>query len=291
MHNYFLKTKSTLKKLNNIKLNNMALSLNEYDRYVLNLPIDAVILICKYLEDKDVLQMGQSCTLLYRIICNNVIWRYFCKKKWSIDYTIASHDGPNEWKYYYTKRMGLEIKMGRFKNEPWFLGDLSRSDAEQYLKECDNGVFLVRESINRPGEYALSVRNNSNTVHYKISCHYRDGMKMYYLNENHKVNNLYALVEYFQASYAKKTTLIPFNTFLRNGTDQYIFSMSYTPSSEVYIAIYDYEASDPMELDLYKGQAITLITKDTGFLGWWLGDINGQTGLFFSKHVQITCQF
>uniref|UniRef100_A0A8C4SZR9 SHC adaptor protein 4 n=1 Tax=Erpetoichthys calabaricus TaxID=27687 RepID=A0A8C4SZR9_ERPCA len=40
------------------------------------------------------------------------------------------------------------------KNEVWYHGKLSRKDAESLLTE--NGDFLVRESINSPGQYVLS---------------------------------------------------------------------------------------------------------------------------------------
>ncbi|MBN3291342.1 SHC4 protein, partial [Polypterus senegalus] len=40
------------------------------------------------------------------------------------------------------------------KNEVWYHGKLSRKDAESLLSE--NGDFLVRESINSPGQYVLS---------------------------------------------------------------------------------------------------------------------------------------
>ena len=39
----------------------------------------------------------------------------------------------------------------------WFHGKISRQDAEQLLDRNDNGLFLVRESVNYQGDYSLSV--------------------------------------------------------------------------------------------------------------------------------------
>lgn len=39
-----------------------------------------------------------------------------------------------------------------------FVGKMDRNTAEKELTHRSDGTFLVRESVNREGEYALSVR-------------------------------------------------------------------------------------------------------------------------------------
>ena len=39
----------------------------------------------------------------------------------------------------------------------WFHGKIGREDAEALLHPKQNGLYLVRESINFPGDYCLSV--------------------------------------------------------------------------------------------------------------------------------------
>ena len=39
-----------------------------------------------------------------------------------------------------------------------FVGRLSRIDAENMLKDLQDGVFLIRESDQRKGEYAVGLR-------------------------------------------------------------------------------------------------------------------------------------
>ena len=39
----------------------------------------------------------------------------------------------------------------------WFHGKIAREDSETLLKPREEGLFLVRESVNYPGDYSLSV--------------------------------------------------------------------------------------------------------------------------------------
>lgn len=46
----------------------------------------------------------------------------------------------------------------RLRGYPWYLGKKSRIDAEQALYRMQDGVFLIRESDVRPGEYAIALK-------------------------------------------------------------------------------------------------------------------------------------
>lgn len=46
----------------------------------------------------------------------------------------------------------------RLAGYPWYLGKKSRIDAEQALYRMPDGVFLIRESDVRPGEYAIALK-------------------------------------------------------------------------------------------------------------------------------------
>lgn len=51
----------------------------------------------------------------------------------------------------------------------WFWGRLSRQEAVSLLQGQRHGVFLVRDSITCPGDYVLSVSENSKVSHYIIN--------------------------------------------------------------------------------------------------------------------------
>lgn len=51
----------------------------------------------------------------------------------------------------------------------WYWGRLSRQDAVSLLQGQRHGVFLVRDSITSPGDYVLSVSENSKVSHYIIN--------------------------------------------------------------------------------------------------------------------------
>ena len=53
---------------------------------------------------------------------------------------------------------------------PWFHGKITRDEAERLLKpsESKDGLFLVRESTNFPGDYTLCVCFQSKVEHYRV---------------------------------------------------------------------------------------------------------------------------
>lgn len=53
---------------------------------------------------------------------------------------------------------------------PWFHGKITREEAEELLnpKESQDGLFLVRESTNFPGDYTLCVVFQGKVDHYRV---------------------------------------------------------------------------------------------------------------------------
>ena len=53
----------------------------------------------------------------------------------------------------------------------WYRGNIKRADAERELlykgQNC-NGLFLIRESESKPGDYSLSIRDEDSVKHYRI---------------------------------------------------------------------------------------------------------------------------
>jgi c-src tyrosine kinase len=50
----------------------------------------------------------------------------------------------------------------------WFHGKISREQAENLLQPREDGLFLVRESTNYPGDYTLCVSYQGEVQHYRV---------------------------------------------------------------------------------------------------------------------------
>lgn len=50
----------------------------------------------------------------------------------------------------------------------WFHGSITRDEAELLLQPRDDGLFLVRESTNFPGDYTLCVCYQGKVEHYRV---------------------------------------------------------------------------------------------------------------------------
>lgn len=58
--------------------------------------------------------------------------------------------------------------MVRFHSFRWFHGSISRDEAEHLLQPREDGLFLVRESTNFPGDYTLCVCFQGKVEHYRV---------------------------------------------------------------------------------------------------------------------------
>lgn len=50
----------------------------------------------------------------------------------------------------------------------WFHGSITRDEAETLLQPREDGLFLVRESTNFPGDYTLCVCFQGKVEHYRV---------------------------------------------------------------------------------------------------------------------------
>ena len=73
----------------------------------------------------------------------------------------------------------------------WFHGKISREQAENLLKPREDGLFLVRESTNYPGDYTLCVSYQGEVQHYRVI--YQDNKLT--IDEEEFFSNLAELVE------------------------------------------------------------------------------------------------
>eukprot|EP00090_Calanus_glacialis_P003793 TRINITY_DN12823_c0_g1_i1.p1 TRINITY_DN12823_c0_g1~~TRINITY_DN12823_c0_g1_i1.p1 ORF type:complete len:416 (-),score=101.97 TRINITY_DN12823_c0_g1_i1:734-1981(-) len=90
------------------------------------------------------------------------------------------------------KKEGVrEVKVNAM---PWFHGKISREVAEKLLNPRKDGLFLVRESTNFPGDYTLCVCFENRVEHYRII--FQDDKIT--IDEEEYFDNLTKLVEHYQ---------------------------------------------------------------------------------------------
>ncbi|XP_073841385.1 C-terminal Src kinase isoform X2 [Musca autumnalis] len=69
------------------------------------------------------------------------------------------HGGPQQ------PHKKCEVKLNAM---PWFHGSITRDEAEHLLQPREDGLFLVRESTNFPGDYTLCVCFQGKVEHYRV---------------------------------------------------------------------------------------------------------------------------
>ncbi|XP_008108408.2 protein-tyrosine kinase 6 [Anolis carolinensis] len=81
--------------------------------------------------------------------------------------------------------------------EPWFFGQISRSETEHRLMSDENktGAFLIRISEKMGAEYVLSVRDDSLVRHYKIL---RNAQGDFYMNPARPFPDLPSLLQHYK---------------------------------------------------------------------------------------------
>jgi growth factor receptor-binding protein 2 len=162
------------------------------------------------------------------------------------------------------------------KANPWYVPKLGRVEAESMLLEKDgqgllcheDGCFLVRPSESSPGDFSLSVKFGDQVQHFKVL---RDGAGKYFLWVV-KFNSLNELVAYHKTASVSRSQTI------------YLKDMKRTQV----VANYDFKPQDPDELELKRGEVITVLEKSDP--NWWTGEVmrDGQSvrGVFPSTYVQ-----
>lgn len=87
---------------------------------------------------------------------------------------------------------------------PWFHGKIDRSMAEQLLTPRKEGLYLIRESTNYPGDYTLCVCSVSEVEHYRIQ--YMKGKMT--IDEEVFFNTLEELIEHYRHDSDGLSTLL-----------------------------------------------------------------------------------
>lgn len=98
---------------------------------------------------------------------------------------------------------------GSVEEQPWFFGDLSRTEAVNLLQKGGNktGSFLIRGSDKQGFMYALSARSQNNVRHFKI---FQDEQGEYHVNTSNFFKDLNKLIEFYKVKPIAKDLLLTF---------------------------------------------------------------------------------
>ncbi|KAF6034877.1 VAV2 [Bugula neritina] len=115
----------------------------------------------------------------------------------------GNHDGP------------LYVNSPRLSDYPWYIGTYNKTEASQKLNAQEDGVFLVRESKDNPGTYAIGIAYQGTAKHIKIT---KSPNEIYSIADYKNFESIQMLIQYYethtlQDSFPELTTplLIPFN--------------------------------------------------------------------------------
>lgn len=154
----------------------------------------------------------------------------------------------------------------------WYFGKLSRQVTQERLQGKIHGTFLVRDSNTCPGDYVLSVSENSKVSHYIINN----------LTEKLKIGeqefiDLPQLLEYYKVHYLDTTTLIQTASKEPLGAQRQEESvpdgptrngMSGLESNELVCALFDFKSDDKEDLPFKKGEILIVVSKPEE--NWWV---------------------
>ncbi|KAM4827716.1 crk-like protein isoform 2-T2 [Thomomys bottae] len=208
----------------------------------------------------------------------------------------------------------------------WYMGPVSRQEAQTRLQGQRHGMFLVRDSSTCPGDYVLSVSENSRVSHYIINSLPNRRFKI----GDQEFDHLPALLEFYKIHYLDTTTLIePAPRYPSPPMGS--VSAPNLPTAEENLeyvrTLYDFPGNDAEDLPFKKvsntpGAAInalpstqngpvfakaiqkrvpcaydkTALALEVGDIvkvtrmninGQWEGEVNGRKGLFPFTHVKI----
>ncbi|KAJ7996871.1 hypothetical protein DPEC_G00223010 [Dallia pectoralis] len=181
----------------------------------------------------------------------------------------------------------------------WYWGRLSRQDAVSRLQGQRHGVFLVRDSITSPGDYVLSVSENSKVSHYiinSISSNNRQSgsgpVPPRFRIGDQEFDALPVLLEFYKIHYLDTTTLIePVSKAKHTGL---VSAAAAGPAAvlggvpleaEFVRALFDFLGNDEEDLPFRKGDVLRVLEKPEE--QWWTAaNQEGRAGMIPVPYVE-----
>ncbi|KAJ8263226.1 hypothetical protein COCON_G00156830 [Conger conger] len=167
----------------------------------------------------------------------------------------------------------------------WYFGPVSRLEAQNRLQGQRHGMFLVRDSSTCPGDYVLSVSENSKVSHYIINSLPTKRFKI----GDQEFDHLPALLEFYKIHYLDTTTLIEPAPRYPNpaiGSSSPASMMGGPEENLEYVrTLYDFTGSDAEDLPFKKGEILIILEKPEE--QWWSAKSKeGRVGMIPVPYVE-----
>lgn len=163
--------------------------------------------------------------------------------------------------------------------DAWYFEKLSRPATIEKLLGQPHGTFLVRDSMTCPGDYVLSVSENSKVSHYIINKK-QNALKI----GDQAFTSMTQLLEFYKVHYLDTTTLInPLLKIQVNRSSTISFDKVPTQLAEsspiiatpeasdhdkIFVqGLFDFDSTDPDDLAFRKGEILEIIGKPEE--NWW----------------------
>lgn len=176
----------------------------------------------------------------------------------------------------------------------WYWGRLSRHEAVSLLQGQRHGVFLVRDSITSPGDYVLSVSENSKVSHYiinSISNNRQSGSgsaSPWFRIGDQEFEALPVLLEFYKIHYLDTTTLIePVSKAKHTGSvTASVAGVPQQPEEAEFVrALFDFPGNDEEDLPFCKGDILRVLEKPEE--QWWnAANQEGRAGMIPVPYVE-----
>ncbi|KAI8521907.1 hypothetical protein Bbelb_016610 [Branchiostoma belcheri] len=173
--------------------------------------------------------------------------------------------------------------------DQWYFERVSRNQTQELLQGKMHGTFLVRDSTSCPGDYVLSVSENTKVSHYIIN-RLQKGFRI----GDQDFDDLPSLIEFYKIHYLDTTTLIipaqrP-SGVMPGGppAPQPPAPVASVPTvmEERVRALYDFDGNDPEDLPFKKNEILVVVRKDED--QWWtVRNKDGREGSIPVPYVQV----
>ncbi|XP_067864665.1 adapter molecule crk [Heptranchias perlo] len=167
----------------------------------------------------------------------------------------------------------------------WYFGRLRRDEAVSLLQGQRHGTFLVRDSRTIPGDYVLSVSENSKVSHYIINSRQQQQpppppgpspspgpFPGRFRIGDQEFEHLPGLLEFYKIHYLDTTTLQEPVARPRLSTNPSAAVPRQHEEAEFVRALFDFVGNDEEDLPFRKGDVLRILDKPED--QWW----NAQNG-------------